>query len=269
MNKLTKIFTLKICGVLFFIFSQSGCEFNKKNVDVNKKAKPDFTLEWHEITAKTFSEFVPTFESLKSIFVESFLPLIKPQVLKQQDSRIANLPAEIREQKVAEGISKSLRLGWDKRIKQLYEDLNSKHLSAAYLTIARDNQKKAIGFVLMKEESIKDLFLKDGLDKSIIEKNVDLNDITQDQMHVAILAVKPGTQKKGVGKALVFSAFDHLPHIKKLYLRTAADDSNKNTQAFYEHVGFVPVYTGAFASEEGDSSGFAAQKIVYIYKNKG
>ncbi len=84
-----------------------------------------------------------------------------------------------------------------------------------------------------------------------------------DQVFVDVLAVKPGTQKKGLGKKLILAVIDHRPLIKQIYLDTPGCEANKNTQGFYEHVGFKPVMK-IFVKAE--SAYECEPKIVYIYQ---
>jgi len=258
MKKNIKVITISIVLVLAALATVLFIRY--------KSAKPAFTLEWHEIKPQTHTANQPLFESLKPVFIESFLTWIKPYAY-EHDQRLANIPLEKKlfvDKKVVEAISNSLTSGWNKRIKRMYDDLQSKQSAQTYIVTAKDDQQKLLGFVLLEEKSAKDALPKHLL--RTVEGS--LEPLTSkaeayDQMEVHILAVAPGIQKKGVGKALLFAAFSRCPHIKTLYLRT--EDSNKNAQAFYEHVGFTRIFKGEFESDWDDADSEKV-KIVYMYQ---
>ncbi len=54
--------------------------------------------------------------------------------------------------------------------------------------------------------------------------------------YIEKLAVKPGYQRNGVGKRLIFSIFRRYPKIKKIELHTLL--SNEKAQRFYQRLGF-------------------------------
>ncbi|KKQ33512.1 MAG: hypothetical protein US49_C0001G0192 [candidate division TM6 bacterium GW2011_GWF2_37_49] len=257
MKKLGLLFILAAAVIASVIFTRF------------KSTQEPFTLEWRKITLQSYDEMKPTFELLQTIFVEAFLPLIKPDVYKY-DARFANIPADkksVVDQKIIEGITKSLQSAWFKKMDKLHAYLQDKHLPAAYLAIAKDSQNKALGFSLFMEEPI-----KDNIGSRILNitqgslERISQDHQVNDEVYVSLLSVDPGIQKKGVGKALLFSVLDHCPHIKTMYLTTSAGDSNKNTQAFYEHVGFTRILTGIFTSSGEESDYEQAGKIVYLYK---
>lgn len=257
MKKITMIPFLLISVVLWiFLFIQY------------KKSQPAFTLEWHEITPQTAGALQPTFQMLKPIDVASFLSLIKPYVYAH-DPRLTSIPAEKRhlaEPKVVAAISESLQASWDKKLAHLYADLQEKKAAAAYVAIAYDAYHNPLGFALFEEKYMKE-YLAKGLER-VVEQWGDQAIVTSqvpDQAYVALLAVLPGSQKKGLGKALVFEVLSHCPHIKRIYLATSAHEMNKQAQGFYEHIGFKLVLKGVFVLEEGRSE-FDREKIVYLYQ---
>jgi len=230
---------------------------------------PSFTVEWHPITLQTYEAMRPTFDVLHNVFVEAFVPLVKPDIYKH-NPRLVNLPAEKRpfaEQKVVAGITTSLQSEWSKKIDRLYADLQSNRIPAAYVAIAKDCHHNVLGFALFVEES-----MQDNLDSrllTVIEGSCDK--ITplhseHDEAFTSLLAIRPDAQQKGIGRALLFSILNYCPHIKKIYLTTSASDSNKRTQGFYEHVGFTRILKGMFAVSEDASDFERAGKIVYMYQ---
>jgi GNAT superfamily N-acetyltransferase len=235
--------------------------------------KAAFTLEWHELTPQTCKIMQPTLAQLQAIFVDAFVPVVKPNVYAH-DPRLAHIPEDkkaVIEEKVVAGITESLQAGFDKKINDLCCDLQEKKLSAAYVAIARDSKQEAIGFALLYVEP-----LKDHLDKCLLTITEGSHDQViaptagDSQIYVNFLMVKPGTQKKGVGKALVFAVLDHCPTVDTIYLVTPACDTNKNAQAFYEHVGFKAILKGTFISDftanENCDLDCAKREILYMYK---
>ncbi len=221
------------------------------------------TIEWHEITHETYPTIRPILESLETVNVNAFLPLVKPYAWKH-DKRLVNVPEEKRpfiEEKVTSNIIQSLKSKYKEIITKIETGLQNKTLPIVYLAIAKDNQQKILGFALFKKESIKTNLSSRLL--NITEGSRDQIDSTpdQDQLYVYVLAVDPKAQKKGVGKKLVFSAFQYCPKIKNLFLKSSAHESNKKTQGFYEHIGFIPVLKGIF-----NAPGWEREKIVYMYE---
>jgi GNAT superfamily N-acetyltransferase len=229
-------------------------------VEHNALIMPNFTVEWHEITQETYSTMLPLFNAIKPVYVDAFLNLVHTIT-----PGLAHEPGE-RTVPTVTTITASLQADWTNRITKLYTELHDGHIAIAYLAIARDNEQAPIGFVLFKQRDIKKVLANDVI--NIIEGSldrIDSNPDAQDQIYVSPLAVKPGTQKKGVGKALVLVIFDHCPQIKKIYLRTYAHKANKNAQNFYEHVGFRRTITGSFTSDK-DDFGLGNAQIVYEYR---
>lgn len=234
-----------------------------------KSEKAAFTLEWHEIAPQTRLAMQPIFEQLRLVSIEAFLPVIKPYVYAH-DTRLANIsfeniPTEKQqaiEQKVVADITESFLEDFDKKMNQLYSDLQNKQISAAYVVIARDDQQKIIGFSMLQEGSIKKKILDYLL--TVLEGSPEniIADAAHDKVYVNWLAVMPGAQKKGVGKALLFSVFNHRPHIKKIYLKTHGHDFNKNAQTFYEHLGFTRMFKGIYENKID----YEREKIVYLYQ---
>lgn len=230
-------------------------------------AQNTFTLEWHEINLQTYDTMKPTFEELQSVYVAAFLPIIKPHVYAN-DPRVANIPTEKRafvDEKIVAGITEVLRSeSWRMEISKLYAELQRN--PPAYLVIAKDSHKKALGFALFTKERIKTYLASRLL--SISEgssKNFDSTHADKDEIYVSLLVVGPGTQKKGIGKALLFSVFDHCPHIKNIWLTTLASYFNKNAQAFYNHVGFTRILTGTFTFDKGETD-WLKEQMIYSYQ---
>jgi ribosomal protein S18 acetylase RimI-like enzyme len=228
------------------------------------------TLSWHEITPATRNSFKPTLDALQNVYVEAFVPLVKPDVYKH-DPRLVNIPPEHRslaEPKVVAGITHSLQSGWPQKIDSIYTDLLTHRIAAAYVTVAKDHSNNVIGFALFTEEP-----MKDNLEPRIItitegsRESITKSPAGHDEAYVWLLAVAPHAQHKGLGKTLLFSILDHCPHIKKIYLTTSASDSNEQAQRFYEHVGFERILKGSFVVRKEDDSAFErAGKIVYLYQ---
>lgn len=243
---------------LFFIFKRSV------------PSKHDFTIEWLEITPQTKEQMAPLFDQLEPIFVDAFLPQQK-SFFYANDQRGASIPPEQRvqvEPKVSAGITSGLQASWHKKIQKMYNEFENNKISAAYLAIAQDNHQNPIGFALYKKTSIKG-YIEAKLEK-IIEGSLETLQSTsadQNDLYLNILAVKPGIQKKGIGKALAFSVFDHDPHITTMYLQTYATPLNSNAQVFYEHIGFKRALIGQFVPNEGEPE-FVREKIVYMFKNE-
>jgi ribosomal protein S18 acetylase RimI-like enzyme len=234
-----------------------------------KKPKEAFTLKWHEITPQSQEALSPTFGQLQSVFIDAFVPLIKPYVYAT-DPKLVNIPAEKKsfvDQKVIAGITESLKTDWQRKINQLYGDLKNDQISA-YLAVAKNNQQQIVGFALFSERNIKK-YLTAGL-LTVLEgssEQIPSNDSVHDEVFVDLLAVQPEIQKKGIGKVVLFSVFEYHPLIKKIYLRTSASIFNNNAQAFYEHIGFTQVLKGIFAEHE-NRAGFDHEEIVYVYQKK-
>jgi len=221
---------------------------------------PGFTVEWHEITPDTYATMLPVFDAIKPVYVASFLNLVNTIA-----PRLAHGSAE-HVVPTAAIITASLQADWTHRITKLYTELRNKRIAIAYLAIARDNEQAPVGFALFKQRNIKGALSADVINISEGSlDSIDSNPDAQDQIYVSPLAVKPGTQKKGVGKALVLAVLDHCPQIKKIYLRTYAHEANKNAQNFYERVGFRRIITGSFISDK-DDFGLGSGQIVYEYK---
>jgi ribosomal protein S18 acetylase RimI-like enzyme len=225
------------------------------------------TIEWHEITPSNYDVMQPTLESLQTIFIDAFVPVVKTDVYKN-DLRVATIPVEQRpliEKKVNACIAETVRIKWNKKMSKLYVDLQNNRIPIAYVAIAKNSKKEAIGFALFIDEP-----MKDDLDARLMTvtqgscDNINLRLSNNDEIHLSLLAVKPTTQQKGVGRGLAFSIFDHCFRIKKIFLTTSASDSNKKTQGFYEHIGFTPVLKGTFLEAAGESD-FDKEKILFLY----
>jgi ribosomal protein S18 acetylase RimI-like enzyme len=220
------------------------------------RIKSGATIEWYEVKPHMRP---PMFEQLQTVAAQAFVAVIKPYIYAT-DQRLARTPAEkqaLVEQKIVEAIAQVQQEELSKKL-----DTNDTH----YLAIAKAGQQKIIGFALFRE--IRDKAeLARNLKKLVAGSLESITVFSGDEIYLDLLAVMPGTQKKGIGKALVFSVFDHMPRIKKIYLRTSASPYNKNTQAFYEHIGFTRLFTGEFAEEKGHS-GFDHEKIVYFFQKK-
>ncbi len=230
------------------------------------------TLSWHEITPQTRDLFKPTLDALQNVYVEAFVPLVKPDVYKH-DPRLVNIPPEHRsfvEPKVVAEITHSLQSGWHKKIDSIYADLFTHRIAAAYVVVAKDHSNNVLGFALFTEEPMKNnletrlLTITEGSRESIARSPSE-----HEEAYVWLLAVSPHAQHKGLGKSLLFSVLDHCPHIKKIYLTTSASESNEQAQHFYEHVGFKRILKGSFVVRKEDDSAFErAGKIVYLYQKK-
>ncbi len=234
-------------------------------------AQQAFSLEWHEITTQNFPELQPTLASVEPVFIDAFVPLIKPYVYAH-DPRFINLPAEKRslaEPQVITGITESLKSGWAKRIEKIRAKIVAANPVPIYLAIARGDKQKILGFALLTNEPIKDHLATHRI--QVIEGSMESIDATastpntRDQVYVSLLAVVPEAQGKGVGKALLFTVLTHCPHIKTIGLSTSANPLNKKAQAFYEHLGFVRLLKGVWDKRDADWE-FDREKIVYGYQ---
>jgi|GEM_PF-2419587 ribosomal protein S18 acetylase RimI-like enzyme len=237
-----------------------------------KTGKTVFTIEWHEITLQTYPTMQPLFKQLQPIVTEAFVPMIKPCVYAT-DPRVANVPDEKKhlvEQKVIDIISEISISDFNGKIDQIYGGLQNNQIPVAYLAIAKDNQQKIIGFVLIRETHVKD-HVKDDIAARVLNitegslDSVAVDYSVRDEVFIDFLSVRPGTQKKGVGKTLLFEVFNRCPHIKKIYLTTSASDFNKNTQGFYEHIGFTRALKVESTSDE-EKDVFNRNRILYMYK---
>ena len=220
-------------------------------------APKDVSLEWREVTPAD----APLLESLRGIFIEAFTPISKAYY----EQRIKGLSEEKRteaKKRVDESLPKALMATWDRKM-QLYTTLGD---TKGYIGLAKDAQGEFIGFVLVREIDVRNVLQKKSLVTPLSE--VDLAVLAPvgkplDQVFVDVLAVKPGIQKKGLGKKLVLTVLDYCPLIKKIYLDTPGCEANKNTQGFYEHVGFKQVMK-IFVKAE--SAYECEPKIVYLYQ---
>jgi ribosomal protein S18 acetylase RimI-like enzyme len=231
------------------------------------KAAPNFTIAWHEITPQNYPELQPILAPLPDVLAHAFLPIIKPHAYAT-DPRLAHvtqLPAEKQsaiEQSVIANITQTFHRHWQQQITEILTGLQNNELAAAYIAIAYDSSHIPLGFALFKEISIsRELQKLIAITQGSREHIQD----THDEVYVDLLAVEPGIQSKGIGKALLFSVLEHCPHIKKIYLRTSSGESNKNTQGFYEHVGFTRVLTGSWQSAE-ELGDFGKEKTLYLYQ---
>lgn len=222
----------------------------------HRAQKQNFTLEWIEITPQTYASLRPTLDALRPVYIEAFLPLMKPYVYAY-DPRLQNLPQNLPveklstvEQHVVAGITKVLKTDWDKDMTQLQAPLKSKEAAITYAAIAKDNRQKVLGFALLTETP-QGQSIRDYLDSRLVSisegSTKDISPETRDQTFVTKLAVTPSSQGMGIGKALIFAIFDHCPRIKKVYLTTSANQLNKKAQTFYEHIGFRCVLKGTVA----------------------
>ncbi len=230
------------------------------------KATTNFTIEWHEIKPQTFAQLKPLLEPLPAITTQAFIPVVKPYTYAN-DPRLAHIAEQpagqqlLVEQKVVEGITQSLQNDWNKKITNVLLGLENNELAAAHIAIAYDSAHKPRGFALFKETPISEELKKLV---SLTQGSSEHIQNTHDEIFVDLLAVLPDTQGKGVGKALLLSILDGRPHIKKIYLRTFADDANKKTQGFYEHVGFTRLLTGTWESTDKDD--LKREKSLYLYQ---
>lgn len=261
---------LILFSLLGFIITAtvSGCK-------QQPEAKSAITLTWHKLTPETCDSKQPLMAVLKGIFIAAYIPLIKTD-LYAHDPRLKNIPADFKtatDGKLTEKVMLSLQTGFDSKMSALRKELEDKTVAAAYLAIAKDNKDQAIGFAIFSEKPLK-AHLEERLVKIIKEpqEKISLPSIPHSQMRVNLLMVKPDTQKKGVGKALLFSIFEHCSSVTTLYLKTPASETNKNAQAFYEHVGFKALLIGSFSTPHGDKeeskSDFAKKEIVYMYQKQ-
>jgi len=220
-------------------------------------APKDVALEWREVTPAD----APLLESLRGIFIDAFTPISK----NYYEERIKALPEEKQAEakKIMDiGIRQGLNVTWDRKV-QLYTTLGD---TKGYLGLAKDAQGDILGFVLVREIDVRKVLQEKNLVTPLSE--TDLAALAPvatplDQVFVDVLAVKPGTQKKGLGKKLVLAVLDHRPLITKIYLDTPGCEANKNTQGFYEHVGFKQVMK-IFVKAE--SAYECEPKIVYLYQ---
>ena len=246
------------------------------NVFLNKKHQPPTNpqLERYEITSRTMNSKKLIFDQMKKIYVDAFFPMIIDHVYKN-DPRLKKFENILNESKfsirkiVADRINKmvagriidSLKSCWDKEISQLSDELKNGSICKAYLTIAK-NGKENVGFVIFKKRSVHQMIRSGNLDsaeKSILQRSLPSNEIL-----VGPLAVAPGTQKKGIGKALLFEPFHCCQGANTIFLTTSASNSNTNTQNFYKHVGFTEVLKGQFCKDP-DESGYREQEILFKY----
>ncbi|KKR95998.1 MAG: hypothetical protein UU47_C0021G0003 [candidate division TM6 bacterium GW2011_GWE2_41_16] len=227
-----------------------------------------FTIEWHEITLHTYAEKLFMLKELEPVFVKAFVP-VEAQHIHTYDQRLVTAPADkirLIEQEVLSELVASQRLWWNTKIHQLYTDVHDKHVSAAYIAIAKDEEQKNIGLILFEKRGIKDflaLRLQNIIEGPSSEQVIVTSSECNDEICIEVLAVMPGAQKKGLGRALVFSVYDHCPFIKKIYLTTS--NLNTRAQAFYEHLDFIRFLKGTFVVGAG-AQNFNREKIVYVYQ---
>jgi len=230
----------------------------------------DFNLEWHEIKKENSREMLPLFLLLNPIYVEIFLPVMKPYSYIW-DPSLANIENEspekqaAAEERVNSEISEELRVGWIGIINRLYDALQNGVVRTAYLVIAKDLEQNIIGFCLFKEIDVKHhltVRITKFIEGSLDLINSDFN--VHDTIYVSDLGIRPGIQKKGLGKTLLFSIFEYCPSIKKMYLDTSPHELNKKTLGFYDHLGFKRLIRGHFI-DEGEGF-YGRDKIVYFYQ---
>ena len=218
-------------------------------------------IEWHEITPHNYPTLHPIFNEIKPVFADSLLEVIRPFVYATEP-RLASYPmgkSSFVDGKVNFGIRDSMKRRLNKQLSRVQRDVQDKKIAAAYVAVAKDTVNHVIAFALFEERSVAD-YLAARLIKVIEGKAVDAAE--QNQVLVSFLVVAPEAQKRGIGKALLFSVFEHCQHIKKIYLTTSADEFNKNAQDFLEHVGFKRMLKGEFTPDYNDAS---FEKIIIVY----
>ena len=226
-----------------------------------QSAQDDVSITWQTIHAQNIAQMQSVFAEIKPIFLDAFLPMPKAFVYTH-DPRVQHIPAEQKsliDAKVTQAVLENSAQIWAKKIHNI--ETEAAQNIVHHLAIARDTHNTPLGFALFKEgpiaEHIKAKFssLTSGSIDQIIDK--------PDQIYLSILAVKPGIQKKGLGKSLAFSIFRELPHITTLYLSTPAAVENENAQKFYEHIGFKEIARGTRADAPADS--YEHKSIIYRY----
>ena len=235
----------------------------------NKIAQKTVELEWHDITLTTFDSIKPTFPILGNIFAEAFLPTARAHAYKY-DPRLQNIPIEKQhfvKEKVHAIVIEQILAAWNKTIDGFYTKLQSKRLDHFYIAIAKNNRQEIIGFALFIKGPMKSNVLSRLRFKETMPQEIDQALGTNNEIRLHYLAVKPFTQQKGIGKALVFSVLDHCLDIKTIYLTTPASEFNKKTQGFYEHIGFKPMYLGT-TLENIAKTDIDYTKIVYVYQKQ-
>jgi ribosomal protein S18 acetylase RimI-like enzyme len=224
-----------------------------------------YAIEWYEITPQNFQTMLTIFDQLKPVFIESYVPLTKLFMNVSNDGAalISKENKLFIEQKVLDPIVEFLNDNWRERITILSQEIQHGNL-LRYLAIARDSDKTILGFTMFTKIS-SNRYL-DEHTAHIIEGSHETSSLSydHDEVYVSPLAVRPTAQKRGVGKALLFSVFNHCPSIKKIFLTTPASPLNKNAKDFYEHIGFTRIFTGIFPEHKNPVC--RDGEMFYLYK---
>ena len=255
---------MKNHGLLFVIgmFCFVPALFCSASITRDERMQKACTLEWHEITEGSLPGLMPTFESLQDIFVAAFLPVTRIDMEKQ----IQLSPGTITVPVSDEGICHALKNLWQAKLLDLQQAFQSEapqhnRIASAYLVIAKNNQNQNMGFALFTSQRLGDI-----LQGAIFNVCKPIESfLIQDTAYLDLVAVNPAMQGCGLGRALVFSVFDHCPFIKNIYLIIPASSSNESIQKFYEHLKFFRYLQGDFWGNLEDSP-FDKEKIMYLYQ---
>lgn len=235
-------------------------------VALHKKTTVPFTIEWHEITPRTYPVLSPTLEALGPVFSRAFVPVLAPYVRLYEPPEgmdLANVALDD-EQALFERIAAFVQNDWTQMVKE-----NAHRPDSGYLAIAKNSRQETLGFAIFDKKTFGEhMHSAVAIDGSVQNQHA-LDALTsddQDAIYGAILAVDPAAQGIGVGRALVFSVFTHCPSIKKIFLTTSADQLNQGTQAFYERLGFT--YVLRVMLNQSSWGNFWREKRVYLYQKE-
>jgi|GEM_PF-4438153 ribosomal protein S18 acetylase RimI-like enzyme len=226
----------------------------KKQGDIN------FILEEIQITKQNLPKCKDLFNSVGKIYIKAFEKQNKTIIKQEEPEKYKNLI------KNGETIKDLVISRWDKKLKQIYNDLpDSSLINNCYLLIAKSTNKILYGFLLFFIAPVKKI-----LDKSLTGERIPSisqllinNKITyqtQNEAYINLLAVSPEYQRHGLGRKLIFALLANHPKVKTLYIVTPATEANKNAKEFYKHIGFKA--TIRFISSENK------ENIVYILNKK-
>ena len=224
-------------------------------------------IEWHQLTRENIVQLRPLIDSLQSVVVDAFSPITVQSAFAHHPLLVGlsgeRLEAQKRE--VAELDRQITRDCFANQVNEIVAAVNAIN-EPNHIALVRDEQLNPVGCIFFEQLNIRNHIAQRCTE--IAEGSLEsIPEVMAGCYFVHLLVVTPMIQKKGLGRALLFSIFDHLPDAHTLYLTTSAALENVPTQGFYKHLGLVTVLKG-IDTRIGEEDAFDREIFVQRYTRK-